>query len=85
MTRVRMLELSLRCFGLSLIALIPVLGLGPAFISLYYFMQVRVRSGAMWNAASPYLLTGVILSGIGLFLSLVAVGTVMYGLALSFT
>ena len=79
-----MLELSLRCFGLSLIALIPVLGLAPALISLCYFMRLRLRHAQMWNAAALYVMVGVILSGIGLFVSLVAVGAFLYGLALTY-
>ena len=83
MSRIQMLEWSLRCFGLGIIALIPVVGLPAALISIFYFVRVRLRSCEQWNAASPYLLAGIWLSGLGLFLSLVGVGAILYGLALA--
>ena len=77
MSQVRVIERSLRCFVYSLFGLIPVLGLGPAFIALFHFRKAVSEAAGEWNPAKKYLYWGFGLAGFGVFLSLVVFAGVL--------
>ncbi len=78
MSQVRVIERSLRCFTCSWFALIPVLGLGPAFIALFHFRKAVSEASGQWNPAKRYLYWGFVLAGLGLFVSLVTFTAVIH-------
>jgi hypothetical protein len=69
MDRVRVINLSLRCFTLGWLALIPFLGMLPAFLAMACFNRTRREAGDEWNPARGYLLWGATLAWCGLALS----------------
>jgi hypothetical protein len=58
MTKVEMIERSLRCFGYGLIALLPVVGLPLAVLAIGQYLRVKRGQGDMWNPAQRYLFWG---------------------------
>jgi hypothetical protein len=80
LTKAQMLEGSLRCFTLGLLGLIPLLGLPAALLALLEFRGVVVLKEEPWNAAEPYLISGVLLGGIGLIITLLVACGVLVGL-----
>jgi hypothetical protein len=65
-SRVEVIERSLRCFVLGLLALVPVLGVPLAVEALFEFWRVRREGGPDWNPASRYLVAGERLAILGL-------------------
>ena len=78
--RIRMLEESLACFVHGWLSLIPIAGLAFAFLGIRSCTRVRMESAGQWNAAQPYLTTGMILAAIGGLLSALEFGLVMLSL-----
>lgn len=70
MMKSRMIELSLRCFVLGMVGLVPLLGLPAAIAALVASGRVRAGSQGAWNAARPYLLFGHAMAFLGLLISL---------------
>jgi hypothetical protein len=58
MSKIEMMERSMRCFGLGLASLIPGIGIPMAVVALMESRRVERGSGAMWNPAERYLKWG---------------------------
>ena len=69
MDPVRVINLSLRCFTLGWLSLIPFLGVLPALLGLSCYARARNEAGVQWNPAKAYLLWGCALAWCGLALS----------------
>jgi len=76
MNKVRVIEWSLRCYRLSWLALVPLLGFVPALIALGLFRKIGKEAGEQWNPARLYALAGLFIAIIGLFLSMVVGGAI---------
>ena len=76
-----MIKGSVRCFGLGCFALIPVVGIAPALLTLIQFRHVVALSENSWNVANSYLVWGAVLAGVGLVVSLLCLGLIVAGLA----
>jgi len=51
LTKIEMIERSMRCFDLGLLGLIPVIGIPMAVMSLVQYWRVKRGQGALWNPA----------------------------------
>jgi len=69
MDRVRVINLSLRCFTLGWLSLIPFLGVLPALLGLSCYARARNEAGGEWNPAKAYLIWGCVLAWCGLAIS----------------
>jgi len=67
--KIRMLRSSIRCFGLGLLGLIPIIGLPFALAALWVGGQVREKERKLWNAAKPFRVWGVIIAAFGTVVS----------------
>ena len=76
MDRARVIERSLRCYRLSWLGLVPVLGVVPAVMALGLFRKVGEESGEQWNPARLYALAGLFIAIFGLLLSLAVGGAI---------
>ena len=74
--RILAIEFSLRTWVLGICALLPVIGLTPGVMALFYYFRVQSRFGGEWNPASRYLAAGAILAALGVVNSFIAVITV---------
>lgn len=72
MGKIEMIERSMRCFAFGLAALIPVLGIPFAIVSLNQFHRVKRSQTAMWNPAQRYLFWGAMCARAGLWPILIA-------------
>jgi hypothetical protein len=77
MDKVRVIERSLRCYRLSWLSLIPLLGIVPALISFALFRKAGNEAGEQWNPARPFALIGLLIALIGLLISLILTGGLM--------
>ncbi len=70
MTRIEVIEGSLRCFAYGLIGLLPVIGIPMAVFSAFQYSRVKRGQGEMWNPAQRYLFWGGVCArmSLGLFL-----------------
>jgi len=68
MTRIEMIEGSLKCFAYGLIGLLPVIGIPMAVISAFQFSRVKRGRGEMWNPAHRYLFWGGVCARVSLAL-----------------
>jgi hypothetical protein len=71
MTKIEMMERSLRCFAFGLLGLLPVIGIPMAVISLVNYRRVIRGRGNQWNPAHRYLFWGGLCARMGLALFLV--------------
>jgi len=71
MTRIEMIEHSLRCFVYGLISLLPVIGLPMAVLSTAQYRRVQRGQGEMWNPAHRYHFWGGVCARMSLSLFLV--------------
>ncbi|MBC8001112.1 MAG: hypothetical protein H7X97_00875 [Opitutaceae bacterium] len=78
--RIRMIEGSLTCFVQGWLSLIPIMGLAFAILGIRSYARVRMESAGEWNAAQPYLTTGMILAGVGGLFSALEFGLLMLSL-----
>jgi hypothetical protein len=58
LTKIEMIERSMKCFDLGLLGLIPVIGIPMAVMSMVQYRRVKLGQGAMWNPAQRYLFWG---------------------------
>ena len=65
MDPVRLIERSLHCYTLSLLGLIPVLGLPASLLALVVGFSLPVGEGESWNPARTHLLLGRLLAVLG--------------------
>lgn len=70
MNRTEVINKSLRCFGLGLAGLVPVLGIPAGVLAMVIFRQVTMQKEEGWNPAQRYLLWGFCLGAVGLLISL---------------
>ena len=62
----------MRCFVLGLFALLPVIGIPMALMSLSQYRRVKLGRGALWNPAQRYLFWGCLCARMGLWPILIA-------------
>jgi ABC-type phosphate transport system permease subunit len=74
MDKVEVIQLSLRCFTMGLIGLLPVLGIPFAIVALSNYFHVNRLVGTQWNPAQTYLTWGLATALCGLFLTVVIAG-----------
>ena len=67
-TKVEMIERSLRCFFFGVLGFLPFIGLPMSIIASRDYRRVTAAQGALWNPAGPYLLWGGICARLSLFL-----------------
>jgi hypothetical protein len=70
MTKVEMIDCSVRCFEFGLAGLLPVIGIPMAVHSVVLFRSVKRGGGEMWNPAQRYLFWGGVCARMGLALFL---------------
>ena len=70
MSKIEMMERSLRCFAYGLIGLLPVIGIPMAILSLALYRRVKRGRGDMWNPAHRYFFWGGVCARMGLALFL---------------
>jgi len=81
MTKIEMMERSLRCFVFGVISLLPVIGIPMAFLSAAQYRRVKRGQGEMWNPAQRYLFWGGVCARMSLALFvLVPVVVVIIGM-----
>ena len=73
LTRVRMIERSVRCFICSLLGLLPVVGLPFAVHALTDYYRTTPRRCSGWNPAAGYRVWGVVLGILGLFMTIIVI------------
>jgi hypothetical protein len=81
LTKIEMMERSLRCFTLGLFGLLPVIGIPMAVLAAADYRRVIKGRGNMWNPAHRYLKWGGVFARMGLALFLVVplvVGLIAY-------
>jgi hypothetical protein len=66
LTKIEMIERSMRCFVLGLFGLLPVIGIPMALMALRESSRVKFGQGAMWNPANRYRVWGGFCAGIAL-------------------
>jgi hypothetical protein len=67
LTKIEMIERSMRCFELGLPGLIPVIGIPMAVMSLVQYRRVQLGQGARWNPAQRYWFWGGMCARAGLW------------------
>jgi hypothetical protein len=77
-TKIKMLQNSLRCFEYGLIGLLPVIGLPFAAAALVISGRVRAKEKVFWNAARPYRIWGVVCAALGTIFWFLLVALVIY-------
>jgi hypothetical protein len=58
MTKVELIQCSLRCFAFGLFGLLPILGIPLALYSVVLYNRARRGQGDLWNPASRYVFWG---------------------------
>ena len=71
LTKVEMIERSMRCFQLGLLGLLPVIGIPMAVRALRLHYRVKHSQTGEWNPAQRYLRWGGICARLGLWVFLV--------------
>ena len=74
MNKARVIERSLNVFTLGWFSLIPLLGVVPALLAIYWYRKSSDEAGMEWNPAGRYALCGCVLALAGLALSLLGIG-----------
>ena len=82
--QIEVITTSLRCFQLSLIELIPVLGIPFSLMVIVKASRLRSRLRKAWNPANHYLNWGMTLGCIGVFTFLLAALLLYAGIATGF-
>jgi hypothetical protein len=73
LTKIEMIERSMRCFELGLFGLLPVIGIPLAVMSLFQSQRVKLGQGALWNPAQRYWFWGGVCARMGIALTLIIV------------
>ena len=76
--RIQVLERSLSTFTLGTLGLLPLIGFPMALLALSSFRRVCLVQSGQWNAARVYLIWGFVLASIGLVISIVTFGVILY-------
>ena len=69
--KVEVIERSLRCFTMGLLALFPLLGIPFAIVAISNFFRVKGIAGTHWNPAQTYCTWGLATALCGLFLTVI--------------
>ena len=69
LSRVELIETSMRCFVLGLFSLLPVIGLPIAALVWMMNWRIQRRAAGAWNPAERYLRGGCVCASWGAFLS----------------
>jgi hypothetical protein len=77
MTRIELMERSLRCFVWGLFSLLPVLGIPMSIMAVWQYGRVKRGQGEMWNPAERYLFCGTVCARLGLAIDVLILGTWM--------
>jgi hypothetical protein len=77
LTKMEMIECSLRCFMWGLPGLLPVIGVPMAVRALLQYRRVKFGQGDMWNPAHCYLFWGGVCARFGLILPLLLVTAII--------
>jgi hypothetical protein len=78
MSKIVMLEGSMRCFVYGLIGLLPLIGLPFALLALWNGGRARVRERQYWNAAKPYRVWGTFCAALGTVFWMLNVVLIIY-------
>lgn len=79
--KIVMFDCSLRCFTYGLIALLPVIGLPFAILSLWNAGRARVREKTYWNVAKPYRIWGIVCAALGAIFWVTVETMIVYNIA----
>jgi hypothetical protein len=77
LTKIEMIERSMRCFERGLPGLIPVIGIPMAVMALVQYRRVKLGQGAMWNPAQRYWFWGGVCARMGIALTLMTVWVII--------
>ena len=75
--KIHMIESSLRCFAFGIVALLPLIGIPFAVISISNFRSVFFSKGKLWNPAERYLRVGLACAAAGILLHLLVVAAIV--------
>lgn len=73
MNKARVIERSLNAFTLGWFSLIPLIGIIPALLAIYWYRKSSDEAGMEWNPARTHALWGCVLALAGLAVSLLAI------------
>lgn len=65
MLKLRMMKTSIRCLGLGMLGLLPLIGLPFALAALWSSFVARRQEKQFWNPAKPHQVTGLICASLG--------------------
>ena len=82
MSRIIVIQLSLRAFVCGVIGVLPVIGVVPGLYALSCWLRIRQRYRDEWNPASNYLRWGSILAVLGLGITAVGIPATILWLAI---
>jgi hypothetical protein len=63
--KIKMMQASIRCLVLGMLAFLPLIGLPFAIAALWLSGQVRRLEKRLWNPAKPYRLIGITCAALG--------------------
>jgi hypothetical protein len=70
---IKTVEYSLRCFSLSVLGLIPLIGLPFVMMAFLNYHRARAICKGKWNPAQSYLAWGNVFSSLGVLISLLII------------
>ena len=76
LTKVEVIEGSLKCFRSGLLSLVPVVGIPVAVRVIVRYVRIKRGKGDLWNPAQRYLFWGGQSAACGLLLNLVVTGLI---------
>ena len=82
MSRITVIQLSLRAFVCGLVGFLPVIGLLPALYALSCWARIRLHYRNEWNPAANYLSWGSASAVAGLGITAVAIPATILWLAI---
>ena len=77
---VKVIERSLQCLVCGWWSLVPLLGIPMLVLAFRHYQFVRITAGPDWNPGEKQLKAGIILAGIGAFISAVLFVALLYHL-----
>ncbi len=77
LTKIELIQGSIRCFVLGLIGLVPLFGIPAAIWAVCQYHRVKRRQGDQWNPAQRYLIWGQVCAFLGVTLLLLLVAFVV--------
>jgi hypothetical protein len=83
LTKIEMIDRSMRCFELGLLGLLPLIGIPMAVMSMLHYQRVKHDQGDMWNPAQRYLFWGGLCARVGLLPALILAVLIVVSLCMS--